>query len=389
MKINISRPTLFVKGYFSLYGFLPSIAQSSIYPFLSIYLVNTLSYTITEAGSILGLSMFVNALLQIVSGHIIDRLNRVVMSRVSLILVCIFPMVMLSNPGKVAFFLAYLSSCFGYALLTNTVTNLIYEKFEEPTSSEIFSYYYAADNCGNLIASIFVFFAGYDNLKTVFGFSLALHILVVLLCWWILPKNWHQHKASPLKISSLFSVSHTFLLLLGIGLSYSVVYRQYFTNISIVFNHILLHGRDIYPLLISLNGVLVIVFQILYIKVTRKTNQDKILFLGGMCVFGSFLFLQLWHTTPLAAIIFATLFTLGEAFINPSVTSLIYKIAPENNKASWLGIYHSSRCGSGLGIMGAGWVLDVWGTQAFLMTLSLASLPLLVFSCLFIFRKKN
>lgn len=386
---KVFKLTLLVKAYFSLFGLLPSIAYNSIYPFLSIYLVKTLSYKISEAGFILGSSMFVNALLQIVSGRITDRVDRVLISRIGLTLICIFPAVLLYNNAKIIFFLAYLLSSFGYALLTSTITNLIYNKFPEPASSEVFSYYYAAYNCGNLVSPIFVFFSGYDNLKLIFRVSLIIHIIVVLLCWRILPTDGNKDKIADVKDPSKFSVSHQLLLLLGVGFSYSLVYSQYFTNFSIIFNKILVQGREIYPLLISLNGALVMVFQFLYIQVTRKAKQDQILFMGGMCVFSSFLLLQLWHTTVITAFLFGTLFTLGEAFINPSVTSLIYKVAPENNKASWLGIYNSLRCSGGLGIIGAGWVLDTWGVQEFLLTITLASFPLVVFSSLFWFSKKD
>lgn len=58
-------------------------------------------------------------------------------------------------------------------------------------------------------------------------------------------------------------------------LTYSLVYRQYFTNIGNLLEHTRPWGRDIYPLVVAINGFFAVFFQPLYARLLKHERRIK------------------------------------------------------------------------------------------------------------------
>lgn len=368
---------------YSVLGLLPSLAASSIIPFLSTYLFKIVGVSPSNIGWLLGASATFAAAFSIASGKIVDRFDRRLVARAGSVMLCALPLAMVLSIGPFGITVALLTTYVGSSLFGSTVSNLIYTELSDAVAPKAYSYYYAAHNSGIFFSPLLVFLLGYDRMDLIFRLSLFLNVGIVL-CFWHYFRNVkaRTERSQPEKDRHLDSAAPALWACIAFGACYSLIYQQYFTNIPLAIGDVKIFNRDVYPVLVAINGLLVVIFQLVYVRLCDRFRSLALLRFGVVSVMASLVALLVASHSTAGLIVFASLFSFGEALINPAIVSVLMQVAPNERKASWLGAYSASRLVSGLSIATGAQILGHAGAGVFLWAVVIGGLPLTLLTSL-------
>lgn len=368
---------------YGVLGLLPSLAASSIIPFLSTYLFKTLEVSPSEIGWLLGASSTFAAAFSIASGKIVDRFDRRFVARAGSVMLCALPLVMVLSGGPSAIATALLMTYIGSSLFGSTVSNLIYTELSGTLAPKAYSYYYAAHNSGIFLSPLLVFLLGYDRMELIFRLSLFLNVGIVL-CFWHYVKNVkaRTEQSQPDHQGRLEAAIPALWACIAFGACYSLIYQQYFTNIPLAIGDVKIFNREVYPVLVAINGFLVVIFQLIYVQLCDRFRSLALLRFGVVSVMASLVVLLVASHSASGLIVFASLFSFGEALINPAIVSVLMQVAPNDRKASWLGAFAASRLVSGLSVAAGAQILGHAGAAVFLWVVVIGGLPLTLMTSL-------
>jgi MFS family permease len=138
---------------------------------------------------------------------------------------------------------------------------------------------------------------------------------------------------------SSIAADRGFLLFLGGALLIAIVYSQ---NVSTLPLHIrdTGHPPSTYGLLQSLNGILIVLFELPITAWTMHRSRTAIVALGGLCVGAAFCSLAFARSVPaLAAAI--VVWTIGEMLESPVASAYVADRAPEHARGRYQAAYGS------------------------------------------------
>jgi MFS family permease len=370
-------------------GFLPSVVTSLISPFLTVYLVQDRGYSVTQAAGLVGATTLLNSLLVLASGHIVDRVDRNAAARAGLLLIFSLPLALLFVPALPVLFFAILLFGFGYTLFDHAASANIYALPSKDVAKVAYSYYYAAQNCGTMLSPLVVFFLANGGYSSIFVVGLVLHAIVAV--WYFSSFRSVGMKAAaehrPFNLKSRFSFPLP--LLFSFGFCYSLTYSQFFTTLPLALGDVRVLDRQIYPLLVSLNGLFVVLFQQIYVTAARRLNSQQCLLGGTLALASGYLLLLGQSNHVYTLLVYVALFTLAEVFINLSVTDVVFRRAPDGQQTSWLSIYQTSRLSGGLGTAAGGAMLASYGPAALYGAFLATVLPMIAISVLLLFHQRQ
>lgn len=146
------------------------------------------------------------------------------------------------------------------------------------------------------------------------------------------------------------------LLLLAGGILVSLGYSQYDSTLPQLVNLSVEDGVELYSTLLVINASIVLLLQLPISVYAEKISTFKSLSLG-MCFFalGFILFniASSWTLFIIAMIVF----TIGEIFAFPMMNAMIEEIAPDTQKATYLGASQLKNIGGFIGPIFGGWLL--------------------------------
>lgn len=166
------------------------------------------------------------------------------------------------------------------------------------------------------------------------------------------------------------------LLFLAGGTLIGLGYAQFDSTLPQFIQLTLEDGVKLYSLLISLNAVVVLILQlpisILMEKISILTSLiiGIIFFAFGLMMFGI-------ANAAWLFIVALVIFTIGEIFTFPMMNAVIEEIAPETQKATYLGASQLKNIGGFIGPVLGGWLLTHFQGQLFFIIalLVLVSIP--------------
>ncbi len=106
-----------------------------------------------------------------------------------------------------------------------------------------------------------------------------------------------------------------------------IAFRDWVLNID---------GRELFGAMISVNGLLVVLFTLIVTKMIHKWSDRKALVISS-CLFGLSFWLMAFSTNAWFLIGCMVLFTTAELIRTPVVQNFISKIAPENKRGQYMG----------------------------------------------------
>lgn len=361
-------------------GFFPSVVTSLIGPFLTLHLVGERQFGVQAAATLVGSTQLLNALLGLVSGRIVDRLDRLLAARLGLVLMAVLPAALLLQGPAPLLFAALLVYGLGCSLFDHAASTHIYAGTDPQQARETYSWYYAAHNGGVLLSPLAVYAWGAAGQWQTFVVAAALHAAV--LAWYLLglrapPGAAPAPSPAAARPSWRVPVAAPLPALVAFGLCYSLSYSQFFSTLPMALGALEWAGRPLYPLLVAVNGALVVAMQPLMPPLSRRLDSRRLLLLGAALLLTGYVLLAAGRHDAVAVLAFAVLFSAAEVLINLSATDLVLSHAPAGARASWLAIYQASRLSGGVGALAGGALLAHQGPGALPVAFAATVVPML------------
>jgi predicted MFS family arabinose efflux permease len=169
------------------------------------------------------------------------------------------------------------------------------------------------------------------------------NITAAVLLWRLLPsgtssshKN-HPHAAKEMNAAYKDKV---FLLFVAISLIYTACFFQLFTNLSAYFKNELHFSERYIGLLLSWNGLLIVIAEMaLIFWIERNWTKKRAITVGVLLHVAAYACLFLFNVTPAVAFIMMTLITLSEMFAFSVLVSFWMMRANDHNRGQYAGIW--------------------------------------------------
>ncbi|WP_107942436.1 MFS transporter [Metasolibacillus sp. FSL H7-0170] len=358
------------------------IASFMTMPFLAIYLHNVHHASPILIGFTIGVAPLFATFGGFLGGYLTDRFGRKIV-----IIITIFVW------GSVFFGFA-LTTFAPIFVLLNAINGLCRSFFEPATQAlmidftenekkrRLFSVRYTAINIAAVIgpligvmistlASPVIPFVVTGVMYSVYG----LFLLSILNKYEMRQKRLENGKNIKVILHVVFS-DYKLLLFLAGGTLIGLGYAQFDSTLPQFIQLTLEDGVKLYSLLISLNAVVVLILQlpisILMEKISILTSLiiGIIFFAFGLMMFGI-------ANAAWLFIVALVIFTIGEIFTFPMMNAVIEEIAPETQKATYLGASQLKNIGGFIGPVLGGWLLTHFQGQLFFIIalLVLVSIP--------------
>jgi predicted MFS family arabinose efflux permease len=315
---------------------------SMVVPFLSVYLTDSLHFTVEQAGLILtsfGIGAMSGSLL---GGWLSDRLSPFVVQVLSLLLGgCLFLVMAHVTTYYLLltgfFILSLISECLRPA---NAASVALYARSENVTRS--FSLNRMALNLGfsigpavgGLLASV-----SYYWLFVADGFTCIAAGIFFFLYFSRLPRNksFSAQKASFVK-QAVYQ-DKIFLMFLLFVTCYAITFFQFFFTLPLYYREVYLLSETQIGLLLGFNGLLVFLFEMIIVhKLENKPYLWQQIVVGTLLCGLSFVLLTIF-SAPFILIICMILLTFSEIFAMPFMVTYTVNRAGAHNKGRYLGFY--------------------------------------------------
>jgi MFS family permease len=167
----------------------------------------------------------------------------------------------------------------------------------------------------------------------------ATSILYGLVAWFALPAGLHgtRQAASVWETVRVVRDNPRFRQVLLSSLIVGLVFVQVFSTMSLQITHSGFSSAT-YGMLISLNGALVVLFELPLTTITKRYPARAVMALGYVLIGAGFASNVLPRTIPLLLATFA-LFTLGEMISMPVAGAYVADLAPADQRGLYMGTY--------------------------------------------------
>lgn len=331
-----------------LVNFTISLAKFMTYPFLAVYLKNSLSLSATEVGLLLGISPLSSMIFSIMGGRVADVYG----IRKIYPIAVIIPSICLTAYGLVHnyFILCSISIVLGIAWSVYNSSNqsLLSLYSPEDKLSKIFSYNYWVFNLSGVIGPIIGirFINSAHSPLALFLFSGVLLIVGIIVTILFAKKTKEDLSIKKEKTTEklinrkLFNIliSDKALILLSIAyFSIFFIESQMDTNIVQHLQKSVTNGLILFSQMLSLSMTIIIIFQPIAAHFIDKIGTKKILVLGS-CLYGLGPFFFMVSTTHFFWYFGMVVMTFGEIIISPKIQSLIAKIPKEGYRTTYYSV---------------------------------------------------
>ncbi len=338
------------------------IASFMAMPFLAIYLHNEIEATPLQIGLTIGITPLISTVGGFFGGYLTDRFGR---KSVILITIIVWSLVF-----------------FGFAtvhtvwlfILFNALNGLCRSFFEPSTQAlmidftpadkrkRLFSLRYTAINIAAVIGPIIgVYISQLASPSIPFMLTGIMYIIYAVFLFFVLNRyQMQQQKAvTQTKILHTFTILLTNRVLLSFifgAILINIGYSQFDSTLPQVIELTVENGTKLYSLLISLNAAVVLLLQ-LPISIVSERFSSSATLLVGILFFAIGLFMFGFSSNYTLYIIAMIIFTIGEIFAFPTMNVMIDEIAPDTQKATYLGAAQFKNLGGFIGPIIGGWLL--------------------------------
>lgn len=339
-------------------------------PFLAIYLHNELAASPLLIGLTLGIAPLSATFGGFIGGFLTDKFGRKVV---------IISTVFVWSAVFVGFALATSALVF---VLLNAINGLCRSFFEPGTQAlmidftedtkkrRLFSVRYTAINIAAVIGPLIgVMISKLSSPAVPFIITASMYALYGLFLIFVLNKYEMRQKllVKGQSIRHIFQVvlaDRKLLLFLAGGILISLGYSQFDSTLPQFIQMNIEDGVELFSILIALNATVVLLLQLPISIITEKISIMKSLVIG-ILFFAAGLMLFAFAESYFTFIVAMTVFTIGEIFAFPMMNAIIEEIAPETQKATYLGASQFKNIGGFIGPLFGGWLLIHFEAQLF------------------------
>ncbi|HOK22629.1 MAG TPA: MFS transporter [Candidatus Hydrothermia bacterium] len=320
---------------------LQSASYAISIPFLSIYLYNVRGVPMSLVGSIIGIASIVGALLRIFVGRLSDIYPT---RRIMGLGLCIrsvaflgFSVLIWLNAHPWLFIIFFLFNSGGSSFFMTASDIFVAKNVDEANRPFAYSVLRVGGNVGFAIGPAVGGFISKYSYAFTFFMSFVLQVLCLFLLIFMIREDAQEKYVHDKTKISLFAIREdknfltftigTFILGLLMG--------QLVSTLSVYAKSSGLDNTQI-GYLFSINGFMVVFFQIVLIKFVNLVGYKRGLIIGSVLYsIGYFLFSfasKFWHFS-----IGVVILTLGEMLAMPLLTTITSMMAPENKRGLYIG----------------------------------------------------
>jgi MFS family permease len=359
-----------------------------VVPFLTLYMTVYAGYSATMAGVVMSMFGLGGVVAVVAAGVLIDRLG----ARTMLIAA-------LAGNGMVATLLATLDAerivVAILVLLLGVTSQAMAPAFNALVAATVpverlrgaFSLTFIGINLGFAIGPLVGGVLAGISYNLIFAAE-AVFMLVAVMIALLLPRS-HPRVAAPAHAESP-TTPETF----GLGLAavlrdrvfmkmalwnvlFMVVYLQTQITLPIVLEQEGFSATD-YGILLSLNGIMLVVFQLGADRLTRGMTQGKLL-VGGTLLVGVGITSHMFGVTLWVHVLCVVVWTAGELLNMPVATNVAARLAPDHLRGRYLGLFATSfSFATFVGPLVGGFALDALGSDGLWIGCAVLSLAVLV-----------
>jgi MFS family permease len=309
-----------------------------VMPFLALYMTRQ-GFTTGQAGIAIGVYGIGNFMASGLGGYLADRIGRrntIVLSMFS---------------GAVAMMLLSQARSFDAIVLVAGLVGLTNEMYRPASSALLadlvpagqrvtaYAAYRLAFNAGWAFGPATAgFIAGHSYLWLFAGDAFS-SLLFGIVAWFALPHGFRGKKSDDNGWSvalKTLSGDRKFLRVLAASFAIAFVFLQMGSTFGLHVTHNG-HPESTYGAILSLNGVLVVCFELYLTTITQRFPARRVMAFGYLLIGGGFAFNAFAHSVP--ALAFGMIiFTVGEMCSMPVSSAYIADLAPPHLRGRYMGV---------------------------------------------------
>lgn len=332
--------------------FFGSIGNSFVWPLTTIYMHEQLHESLTVSGIVLLFYSGANVVGSYISGSLFDRHNprRLMLFGTILATIVIATMIFFNGWPIYAFLLAAIGFFNGWII---TMVNSFGTRLHHD-GRYVFNMLYFANNLGMVIGTTIVgplYQYSHGNISPLFSITTVLYILFTLVVFFYFKDDTNEAKneqrvtandkettISQVKIPQAnLWISWIFFIALCIVWT---MYEQWSSNLSVFMTD---QGISMtkYSLLWTLNGILIVVMQLLLTWLNRWINNPYAQVFTGIFTIGLSFVLLLFAKGYIWFVIAMVVLTIGEATAFPTMPAIVNTLSPVELKGKYQGILNA------------------------------------------------
>lgn len=325
-------------------AFLASIGNSFVWPLTTVYVHNQLHQSLTVSGIVLLFYSGTNVIGSYIGGTLFDRFNPQHLTLGMVIFEIIMMGVLMFQNGWPAYplLLPIVGFINGWLI---TMLNSYGTRIHSHDGRTVFNLIYFANNFGMMIGTAAVgplYAASHNHVGPLFAVTGVMYIIYFFVVWFFyrVPQLTQTHKTNK---TARVEISWPNKLIcwsffVGIAIVW-IAYSQWSSNMSVYMTGMGI-SLTLYSLLWTVNGFLIVVFQLLLSWLNRYlTNPYRMIYFGLLTVAASFailLFARQYHWF----VIGMAVLTLGEATAFPTMPAVINELTPNEEKGRYQGLFN-------------------------------------------------
>lgn len=318
---------------------------SMVIPFMGVYLTQKLHFSLSEAGTIITIFGIGSIIGTSIGGWLTDKIGQYYVQFWSLVGggFGFFVLVLMQTFWQVAACIFIISIIVEALRPANSASVAHYSKGENITRS--YSLNRLAANLGYAIGpTLGGLLAAYDFRYLFIADGITCIFAGFLFKFWFKPTKIEKSKAATNTESEKGkSPYQDYIFLVAIGLTALCVtsFFQMFTVMPLYFKQECLYSEQKIGLLLSLNGLIVALFEMLLVyKLGEKISQLKMVSYGALMLMIAFA-LIISSQSLFIIVLSITFFTLGEIFMFPYMNVFTINRSSPSTRGKYIGMYAS------------------------------------------------
>ncbi|MFC1948369.1 MDR family MFS transporter [Chloroflexota bacterium] len=317
---------------------------STCVPFLSLYLYQERGVAMTLVGTAFLASGLISAVTQMIGGYLSDRYGRKKIILISMSLsilnnIGMIAMISFSAPVGVILFVYILGRAAGMTARP-ALSAMVVDLSKRERLTETYGLLRVGRNLGWASGpALGGYLATFLSYAWLFGVAVLMNTIAFLIILLFLKETWSK-TTERIDIRSIFSVveNKTFVLFTGLCLLVFLCMAHLGSTLSVFTVDRLGFSTAEYGLLLTANGLFVVLFQYPVALGISRFRKSTVLVLGSLIYGIGWLYMG-WTTGFAWALTAMIIVTIGEIIFSPVATAVVGELAPREKRGRYMGFF--------------------------------------------------
>ncbi len=361
----------------ALLNLLSAAGFSLTIPFLSLYLFLDRGVSMTLIGTIILAGGILSAATHMLGGELSDRLGRrpiLLISNGVRVLMFLGMAVLIGNSAPVwAISLVYILGQSIGMVVRPVLSAMVIDLVPKRRLTETYGFLRVAVNLGWAIGpAVGGYLATFLHYSWLFGVAALITSIGFFIVLFFIRESLHRTDTITTTPGYSLIKDRFFLLFTGLSFLIILVAAQMMSTLSVFSVDRLGMSTAQYGLLLTVNGLVVVLFQYPTARIVNSMIKSRVLIVGSLLYAIGYLLFG-WAGGFSLAVVAMIIITLGEIVFSPVALSIVGELAPGKHRGRYMGFYELSHTlGFTAGPLAGGLLMDafptrslpIWGTIA-------------------------